>query len=35
MGTELNIDPVIIRGEELKNRGFGGACTEKSNILSF
>ena len=24
MGSELNIDPVIIRGEELKERGFGG-----------
>jgi len=24
VGTELNIDPVIIRGEELKERGFGG-----------
>lgn len=24
VGTELNITPVIIRGEELKQRGFGG-----------
>ena len=32
MGTELNIDPVIIRGEELKNRGFGGAFTEKATF---
>lgn len=24
VGTELGITPVIIRGEELKQRGFGG-----------
>lgn len=24
MGTELGITPVIIRGEELKQKGFGG-----------
>lgn len=24
MGSELGITPVIIRGEELKQRGFGG-----------
>lgn len=26
VGTELGITPVIIRGEELKQRGFGGTC---------
>lgn len=25
MGTELGITPVIIRGEELKQKGFGGS----------
>ena len=27
MGTELGITPVIIRGEELKQRGFGGTVS--------
>lgn len=27
MGAELGITPVIIRGEELKHKGFGGTCT--------
>lgn len=27
VGTELGITPVIIRGEELKQRGFGGTET--------
>lgn len=27
MGTELGIPPVIIRGEELKQKGFGGTVT--------
>lgn len=27
MGTELGITPVIIRGEELKQRGFGGTMS--------
>ena len=26
VGKELNIEPVIIQGEELKERGFGGTC---------
>ncbi len=27
VGTELGITPVIIRGEELKQRGFGGTVS--------
>lgn len=27
MGTELGITPVIIQGEELKQRGFGGTMS--------
>lgn len=27
MGAELGITPVIIRGEELKQKGFGGTVT--------
>lgn len=26
VGTELGITPLIIRGEELKQKGFGGTC---------
>lgn len=33
MGTELGITPVIIRGEELKLRGFGGTMSADFNVL--
>lgn len=36
MGNELGITPVIIRGEELKQKGFGGKmCIDPSNVLCF
>lgn len=35
MGTELGITPVIIRGEELKQKGFGGTFAgDKSTLFN-
>lgn len=33
MGTELGITPVIIRGEELKQKGFGGTVSVQFSCL--
>lgn len=32
VGAELGITPVIIRGEELKQKGFGGTVTVDIHI---
>lgn len=34
VGSDLGITPVIIRGEELKQRGFGGIASAASALFS-
>lgn len=35
VGKELGIEPMVIRGEELNQRGFGGKYTSTSGVTKW